>query len=145
MFAASARRLLAWLTAVVMLVAACLPGLGPLLVQQGGPVNWVELCSVKGSRWVALADDGAVLASSDRAPAGMADVAHPVSGDAHDGTSPCPFCAHHAPALDVLSADALRVAMAPRTAPPAPPAYLHGPRQQHAWSPLQSRAPPVLV
>lgn len=133
------RRTLSWLTALVILVSACLPSLAIVWGPQASSAQWVAVCTAQGFKWVNLADDGAVLASADQAPSERSDSGH---HPANDAASHCPWCLAQTPALPHVPA-MLTVAAASIAPPPLPEAYLHGPRQQHAWSPLQSRAPPL--
>lgn len=133
------RRHLSWLTALVILVSACLPSLAIVWGPQASSAQWVAVCTAQGFKWVNLADDGAVLASANQGPGAQPD-SSPHPGD--EAASHCPWCLAHVPALPNVP-PLLAVAAALAAPPPLPEAYLHGPRQQHAWSPLQSRAPPL--
>lgn len=132
LFGPRARPSLTWLVALVMLMSACLPALAMVWGPQSSSTHWVNVCSAQGSRWVAVTDDGELQTDS------------PSNGSPTGTSSHCPWCLSHAPTLPLPDASGLYVAVVPLAPLPRPLAWLHGPHQQHAWSPLQSRAPPVL-
>ena len=134
-------RHMTWLTALVVLVSACLPSLAIVWGPQAYSTQWMAVCTAQGFKWVSLTDEGDVLASTDQAPSERSD-SRPHT--ANDAASHCPWCLAQSTALPHVPA-VLTVATVPGAPPPLPPIYLHGPRHQHAWSPLQSRAPPLPV
>lgn len=125
------RRKLIWWISLAVLWAAWLPSWAPVLrsALSDVPVNWMEVCSVTGSRWV-VADTSAGSASNDDNNGSM------------NGGMSCPFCLlqHHAwappptvalhllplprpqAALAVFHASVPRWALWPSAHPRAPPA-----------------------
>lgn len=122
-----ARRCQIWLVALATLVSACMPTLALAWGGHSQSAHWVAVCSAQGVKWVAIAAEAAPAEGSDE---GEQAIVH------------CPWCLSHAPALAAPPAANVVSALPPATVQPVPAACLHGPRDQHAWSPRQSRAPP---
>ena len=124
-----------WLLAATLLLSACLPTLAAAWTDGKQAVHRVAVCSAQGLKWVEVAVDAAsgFLAGAPD-DAGTGDVEHM---GAH-----CPWCLAHVTALAIPPASMPSVVRTPSCAKPLPEACLRGPRDQHAWSPVQSRAPP---
>ena len=127
-----------WLFATTLLLSACLPTLAAALTDGKRAVHRVAVCSAQGLKWVEVAVDatrGPLASASDDAGSGGAD---------HTGVH-CPWCLAHVTALALPSASMPSVVRVPACDSALPEVALHGPRDQHAWSPFLSRAPPSLV
>lgn len=127
-----------WLFATTLLLSACLPTLAAALTDGKQAVHRVAVCSAQGLRWVEVAVDaprGPLTGAPEDAGSGGADLA-----GVH-----CPWCLAHATPLALASAPMPSVVRMPTCDSPLPEAALHGPRDQHAWLPFLSRAPPSLV
>lgn len=123
------RRLTLWLATLALVFAALAPALSHALARATGASEMVEVCTVMGSRWVAVNADS---------NAGPADP----MGAAASSFDHCPYC-HLA-----------GQGMAP---PPAPPAQMQPPLGReglperffsaactaHVWRAAQPRAPPL--
>lgn len=127
------RTRLVWLISLAVLWAAWLPTWAPVLrgAMGSASANWVEVCSITGSRWVAA--DASQTASKGAQP-----------GD--DGTGmngmTCPFCLlqHHAWAPPPVVALHLQ----PLSAPQAALAVFHASVPQwDLWPGAHPRAPPA--
>ncbi len=112
-----------WLAALAMLLSV----LAPTISRISNKSDWVEVCSVAGTKLVQ------VVANTD--------------GDQPTGSRAamnCPYCALHIDlALPPLPQVALidhiiRLAFVPRL-------FLQAPQAQFVWAPAQSRAPPILA
>lgn len=124
-----------WLLAATLLLSACLPTLAAAWTDGKQAVHRVAVCSAQGLKWVEVAVDAPrrpLSAASDDTG----------SGDADPAGVHCPWCLAHVTALAIPPASMPSVVRTPSCAKPLPEACLRGPRDQHAWSPVQSRAPP---
>lgn len=118
------RRLTTWIAALAILLAALAPSLSHALASATG-VEWIEICTAQGSKWVAAGED-----SPERVPASAHVLDH------------CPCCSIHAPDLGLPPA--IDTAHQPsRQVHDVPLAFLAAPRTLHAWVSAQPRAPPT--
>jgi hypothetical protein len=112
---------LAWLALFALTLLPSLKRVVDAATQRG----WVEVCSVRGMRWVA--PDGTL---SERGPGGQG-----VSHGKH-----CPLCGSAAAALPTAAAQMVLVAFEVRAVARL---FLAAPRPLFAWSSAQPRAPPL--
>ncbi|RZI84896.1 MAG: DUF2946 domain-containing protein [Rubrivivax sp.] len=138
-FARPHRPWIAWLAACVVLLGALAPA-----VTQGlrgwakSPITWVEVCSAKGAKLVALAD-----ASTGKTAKGDGQNDMPLGGD-HSGKH-CPFCLPHIGDVAVLPPAPSVLALGVPGRAALPHLFLRGPGTLFAWAPSQARAPPAAV
>lgn len=131
----TSRRRLIWLISLAVLWAAGWPALMPLLRgTQGGGGDWVEVCTVMGSRWVA-ADAGASTAiqgdrPTDDGGARMDGASCPCCLLQHQAWAPAPEVALHLQplpraqaALATFHASVPRWTLWPSAPPRAPPLH----------------------
>lgn len=118
------RRLTSWIAALAILLASLAPALSHALASATG-ADWIEICTIQGSKWVQAGEDG-----SERAPASAHVLEH------------CPYCSLQTPTLG-LPPVTQRVAVPPRLSHAVPRAFLSAPRTLHAWVRAQPRAPPL--
>jgi len=120
------RRLIAWMTAWVMLAGALMPTMAQAMwLGQPDRAQWIEVCSASGMMWVrADATDGEQ---------------EPVS-DPEAGTS-CPWCMLHGGSPGLAPAEALDAVPTPRLTD-LPPAFYQAPHPLAVWAHAPSRAPP---
>lgn len=109
---------------LAILLASLAPTLSHALASGSGS-NWIEVCTIQGSKWVAADEDG-----SERAPASAHTFDH------------CPYCSLHAPTLGLPPVAGL-ILLPPHRAHELPTAFLAAPRTLHAWVSAQPRAPPL--
>lgn len=118
------RRLTSWIAALAVLLASLAPSLSQALASATG-LDWIEVCTAQGSKWIQAGDDG-----TERAP-----------GAAH-GLEHCPYCSLHTPTLGLPPAPRLD-ALPLRLSHAIPRAFLAAPQTPHAWVSAQPRAPPL--
>ncbi|MYM42115.1 DUF2946 domain-containing protein [Duganella qianjiadongensis] len=112
-----------WLAALAMLLSVLAPTISRISTKS----DWVEVCSVVGSKLVR------VVANTDGD--------QPTESRA---AMNCPYCALHidlalpSPPQVALIDHIIRLAFVPRL-------LLQAPRAQFVWAPAQSRAPPILA
>lgn len=124
------RRFTAWIALFAILLGAVVPALTHALSRPGdGEERWVEVCTVAGTRLVAVDEPG--------------DQDRPGGADLFPGER-CAFCATHggAPALPTLQAMPF---VLKGSADEFPWLYFHAPRPLFAWAPAHPRAPPFLA
>ena len=121
------RTIVAWIACLALLLASLAPSIAQAL-QRGGPGTWTEVCTVLGSKLVAV--DGR---TDDSAPAVPAK--HLLQH--------CPFCSLHVTALGMPPAPLSVPALAPLGFT-VPELMLVAPRTLFAWATAQPRAPPQL-
>jgi Protein of unknown function (DUF2946) len=119
------RRATRWVVLLALAMSALLPALAQALGGSRG-AGWVEVCTVQGSAWVQLADDGA---PGDPTAAGHAE---------H-----CPYCTMPFHGLGVPPAPAV-VPTLSDLAHALPRAFLSAPSTPFAWVSAQPRAPPTV-
>jgi hypothetical protein len=123
------RSLTAWIALFAILLGAVAPALSHALSRFGdGGQRWVEVCTVAGTKLVA------VPGASDEGQAGDVDV-FPAER--------CPFCSTHggAPALPAFP---VMPFVLKGGADDFPLLYFHAPRPLFVWAAAHPRAPPVL-
>jgi hypothetical protein len=121
------RHALTWTAALAVLLAALAPAVSQWLLAQHSPgVNWVEVCSASGTRWVAV---GEAPADGDSGGAGL------------HGQSHCPACVLQHLDMDLPPQPAV-VAVLPLGPHSVPHLFLHAPRTLAVWDHAQARAPP---
>jgi len=128
-FKRTTRSLTAWIALFAILLGAIAPALSHALSRFGdGEKRWVEVCTVAGTKLVAVDDSG------EKGSAGDADV-FPAER--------CPFCSTHggAPALPAMQ---IMPFLLKGTAEQTPSLYLRAPRPLFIWAASHPRAPPVL-
>ena len=133
-----ARRWQVWLLAATLLLSACLPTLAAAWTDGRQAVHRVAVCSAQGLKWVEVSFEAPRSSQAD-------DSRDAGKGDADTAGAHCPWCLAHVTALALPSTSMPSVVARQACDRPLPEACLHGPRDQHAWSPAQSRAPPRLV
>lgn len=117
------RRFTSLIAALVILLVAVAPTLGQVLASATGS-QWIEVCTVQGSKWIQADEDG-----TEGAPSSAHLLEH------------CPYCTLHAPALGLPPASAL-AHLPLQLSHAVPLAFLSAPHTLHAWVTAQSRAPP---
>lgn len=123
----SLRHALTWTAALAVLLVALAPAVSQWLLSQRSPgVNWVEVCSSSGMRWVAA---GPAAEENSPEPSGLHAQSH------------CPACVLQHLAMD-LPPPPLTVALLARGPEPLPHLFLHAPRTLAVWASAQARAPP---
>jgi hypothetical protein len=120
------RRFAAWIACFAMLFAALAPSVSHAMSAARGD-TWTEVCSAAGIKLVKAIDAQADTADADQAPVHLEH---------------CPFCATHPASVALLPGSAWSVPLiAGRDT--YPPLFFQSPRRLAAWTPAQSRAPPV--
>ncbi|MFE8644299.1 DUF2946 domain-containing protein [Sphingomonas sp. NCPPB 2930] len=121
------KRILSWVACLAILMSSLAPAISHAL-RAGSGGNWIEVCSVTGSKLVRV-DDGAGKTAPDL--------------PSHNLLDHCPYCALHATAfapppapMAGLPASALSFEL--------PPLFLSAPRTLHAWRTSRPRGPPAL-
>lgn len=128
-FTHTTRKLTAWIALCAIVLGAVAPALSHALSRFGdGDKRWVEVCTVAGTKLVAVDDSG------EKGKAGDADV-FPAER--------CPFCSTHGGA-PALPATQIMPFSLNGTIEEVPSLYLHAPRPLFIWAASQPRAPPVL-
>ena len=122
------RTVVAWIACLAALLATLAPSIAQAL-QRGEPGAWIEVCTVLGSKLVAV--DGT---TDDSAPKGPAK--HPLQH--------CSYCSLHVTALGLPPASLSLPPLVPLGLAAAPELMLQAPRTLFAWAIAQPRAPPAL-
>lgn len=118
------RRLLLWIAALAVLMAALAPAVAQALVSGNGAA-WVEVCTAQGARWISVDDAG-----------------DPSTTKAMHGLEHCPYCSLQLPTADLPPTPPAALPAPVRVAA-FPPAFAAAPRTLHAWVSAQPRAPPT--
>ncbi len=121
------RTVFAWFACLALLLASLAPSIAQAL-QRGGSGTWTEVCTVLGSKLVAV--DGSTDKSKPVVPA-----KHLLQH--------CPFCSLHVTALGMPPAPLSVPALVPLGFT-VPELMLAAPRTLFAWATAQPRAPPYL-
>lgn len=119
-----------------MLALVLMPMVSRALNANLSAQGWVEICSAQGSRWIALSA-GADTSTRVASPVGEPETPSLLSAWDH-----CDYCSlqNSTPALpSVASSLSLPLDLGHEV----PELFLQAPRRLHAWSPAQSRAPPL--
>lgn len=113
-----------WLALLAMLALALLPAISRAVVAAQGGGDWVEVCSVKGTRWVSMST------GEEGEPA-----LKPLS-------EACPYCQLQTeqPGLPPVPAPDWR---APEAVHEQPPAFWQAPRLLAIWRRASTRGPPL--
>jgi hypothetical protein len=126
----STRTLTAWIALFAILLGALMPAMSHALSRIAGTeTRWVEVCTVAGTKLVALedsADDG--------------------KGGSHGlfAAERCAFCVTHGGAPVLPTPHTLSFALQ-AGAEAFPRLYFHSPRPLFAWVTAPPRAPPLLA
>lgn len=123
----SRRAVVAWFACLAVLLASLAPSIAQTL-QRGAPGGWTEVCTVSGSKIVAV--DGAQNDSAPPAPA-------------EHLLQHCPFCSLHVTAIGPPPAPLSLPALV-RFGFAVPELMLVAPRTLFAWASAQPRAPPQI-
>ena len=116
------------LLAIVMLSVA--PTVSKVLASEPASTNWVEVCTVEGTKWLSSSDFGlSVLPSHQRDPV-----------QAHDHQSDCPFCSLQLAKFVPIASSSCDVQQALL---PLPLLFYKAPKPLFAWAHSRSRAPPL--
>lgn len=116
----------AWIAVFAILLGALMPALSHALSRiGGGETRWVEVCTVAGTKLVAV-DDAGKSGSAELFPAER-----------------CAFCASHAGA-PALPAPQLMPFVPKGDRDEFPTLHFHAPHLLSAWAPAHPRAPPLL-
>lgn len=135
------QRLSTWIALVAMLALVLMPMVSRALNANLSAQGWIEICSAQGSRWIALSKSGdsssAASSVASQAPEGEPEAPSLLSVWEH-----CDYCSlqNSTPALPSV-ASVLSLPM--ELGHEVPELFLQAPRRLHAWSPAQSRAPPL--
>lgn len=122
------RTLYGWTVLVAFLFGLFAPALSHAMARasEGQIPPWMsEICSASGARHAMVIVDGAPLSAPS-----VPDMTH------------CDLCCPQQHAASAPPPPAAPLALHARERDPYPPLFYHAPRQQHAWSPAQSRGPP---
>jgi hypothetical protein len=118
------RKLISWIAALAVLLAAVAPAASHALASATG-TPWVQVCTAQGSKWIPFAED-----PTEQAPASAHVLDH------------CPYCSLQTPALGLPPAPPQLLPL-DRRGLELPLAFLSAPRTLHAWVSAQPRAPPL--
>ncbi|MBL8311650.1 MAG: DUF2946 domain-containing protein [Burkholderiales bacterium] len=132
------QRLIASLSALVMLFAALAPSMANAL-GRSSPVMWVELCSGQGTKRVAIDASGTPVTTSGDATGSPESNAPEQANAAH-----CPYCQLQATSVVLPEPAANAPLPLRRPAATYPDRFYDAPRPSHAWAPTRSRAPPLI-
>lgn len=122
-----------WLVALTFMLATLLPALSQALaVARGDVVAWSQICR-------------SAVVSPRAAQSLLAERAVQKQDSAHGLFEQCPFCAVHATDLAAPPAPAAQTPLLLSALSFAMPArfFSRSPHSAHAWTPAQSRAPPL--
>jgi hypothetical protein len=120
-----------WLVALTFLLAALLPTLSQALaVARGDVVAWSQICR-------------SAVVSPRAAQSLLAERAVQKQDSAHGLFEHCPFCALHATDLAAPPPAAQAPLLLSGLSFGMPARFYSSPHSVHAWTPAQSRAPPV--
>ncbi|NMG75541.1 DUF2946 domain-containing protein [Aromatoleum diolicum] len=122
------RSLTAWIALFAILLAAIGPALSHTLSLLGDGAGWVEVCTVAGTKLVAV--DG----SGEKGKAGDVDLFP---------SERCAFCSTHV-AVPALPSVGVMPFVLKSSSAEFPSLYFHAPRPMFAWAAAHPRAPPVL-
>lgn len=127
-----ARHIGRWLVALTFLLAALLPALSQALVSTRSEVmGWSQICRSS-------------VVSPRAAQSLLAERAAQEQDSAHGLFEHCPFCALHASDLAAPPPAAQTPLLLSKLGFALPTRFLfHSPHSAHAWTPAQSRAPPL--
>ncbi|NMF87634.1 DUF2946 domain-containing protein [Aromatoleum petrolei] len=126
----STRTLTAWIALFAILLGAVMPAMSHALSRvTGDETRWVEVCTVAGTKLVAVND------STGEGKGGNADL-FPAER--------CAFCATHGGIPALPTQDVVPFALATGSEE-FPRLYFHSPRPLFGWITSPSRAPPLLA
>lgn len=120
-------RCTAWIACFAILLAALAPSISHALAIAGdGSGNWVEICTVSGSKLVSANHDHQSPAPADK----FGHLKH------------CPFCLSHAVSVGLLPPADFTLPVVAGTHI-LPSLFYQAPRPLFAWAVAQPRAPPA--
>ena len=128
-----AQRIGRWLVALTFLLAALVPALSQALaVARGDVVAWSQICR-------------SAVVSPRAAQSLLVERAAQTQDSAHGLFEHCPFCALHATDLAAPPPAAQAPLLLSALSFAMPARFYSSPHSVHAWTPAQSRAPPLNV
>lgn len=129
-FKRSTRTLTAWIALFAILLGAVMPAMSHALSRiSGGETRWVEVCTVAGTKLVAV-DDSTGDSKGDNPELFPAER--------------CVFCATHG-ATAALPGPQVELFALEAGSDEFPRLYFHSPRPLFAWIKSPPRAPPLLA
>lgn len=122
-------RLTVWIAMLAILFSALAPAVSHAIEASHGSANWVEICTVAGTKMVQL---------------GNGDQPKPTSDALSHHLKNCPYCAAHAggPALPPVAPVTFAILGGHDVFPAL---FYTAPSVQFAWSAAAPRGPPALV